>query len=84
MQIDKDAPEDGSSKLGYSGHLNLSPQDMGAGIGLNYNVNDNIAINTKLNVSLQGQIDQSIGVSYSFSQLYRAGVRFDREFKDLG
>ena len=23
-------------------------------------------------------------MSYSFSQLYRAGVRFDREFKDLG
>lgn len=84
MSIDKEAPNDGSSNLGYSAHLNLMSNDIGVSTGLSYDINPNISLNGRFGMSLNGTIDQSVDISYNLSQTKKIGVKFEREFKDLG
>ena len=62
MSVDKDG-----DVWGYSIGANISEQDFGLSTGLNYQLNKSIRLSGRMGLSLQGSLDQSLEVNYSFS-----------------
>jgi hypothetical protein len=58
--------------------------DVGVSTGLSYDVNPNISLSGRMGMSMTGSIDQSIDVSYEISQTRKIGLKFEREYKELG